>query len=221
MNAEPTPADLARELGVSRVRVLGFLRERWPGDAPGVGGRWRLTTAQVAEARAYFGDPHRTGRTSLANEVPIAGRYQDGWDWEGNVQAAVQCRLERDGWDVPRAPNTATREPGDDIRAERDGHVLVVEVKGYPPVGYADPRRVGEKKRTNPALQAHHWLADAVLHTLRIRGTRPEVSVAIALPENDRYRELVGEIAEPLRVVGIEVLFVTRDEVLAAVPGAV
>jgi hypothetical protein len=136
------------------------------------------------------------------------------------VQAAVARRLERDGWSILSTADTARRQRGDDIRAMKDGRELVVEVKGWPPSTYADPRRTGEVKRTNPTVQAHHWLATAILGSMRVLGTRPDTGVSIALPDHPRYRDLVGEIGQQLSALGIDIIWVTREDVLAVVPGA-
>jgi hypothetical protein len=229
VSTHPTPADLARELGVSGVRIRGFLRERYPADAPGSGGLWALSASQVEVVRAYF----RRDRRSVAPRAPVgaamAGEpvaYQAAWHWEGaawhwegNVQEAVRQLLVREGWVILSTADAARRSRGDDIRAIRDGITLVVEVKGYPSTTYADPRRQGEVKRTNPSLQAKHWLAEAVLRSIRTLGTQPETTVAIALPEHPRYWALLGEIAGSLERLGITVIVVSRDDVLAAVPG--
>ncbi len=58
------------------------------------------------------------------------------------------------GWRVLRVADTAMREGGTDIVAERDGQRLHVEVKGWPSTSYADPARAGEQKRTLPTVQA-------------------------------------------------------------------
>lgn len=216
MSVQLSPGDLARELGVSGIRVRGYLRERYPGDAPGRGALWQLSAAQVREVREYFagrGAPSaRRPPVSVAACVD-ADSYQGAWYWEGNVQEVIVRRLRRDGWRIVSTADAGAREQGDDIRAERERSILVVEVKGYPSQTYADPRRAGETKRTNPTLQAKHWLAEAILRSMRTLGTEPDVHVAIALPEFPRYRDLAREIAGSLARLGIELMWVTESEV--------
>jgi hypothetical protein len=211
-----TPADLAREFGVSGMRIRTYLRQRYPAQAPGRGGTWALSPAQVDVVRVQF-----TGRRSVRSSVrrndavtgpALAGTYRAAWYWEGNVQAAVVRQLEAEEWRIVRTADAGTRERGDDIRAEREGVTLVVEVKGYPPRRYADPARAAETKRTNPTVQAKHWLAEAIFRSLRTLGQEPDVRVAIAVPDFPRYRVLLDDVADPLVRLGIEVIVVAAPE---------
>ena len=226
MGAQPSPADLAREFGVTGMRMRGYLRERYPRDAPGKGGIWVLTQAQVDDVRRDFGgrrSPGRRGSPADASTPPEPGSYRAAWYWEGNVQAAVEVRLLADGWTIISRADTGAHQQGDDIRAIRGGTVMFVEVKGYPSRSYADSRRAGEVKPTNPTLQAHHWLAGAVLRSMRSLGAEPGVRAAIALPDFPRYRDLVVKIAVPLATLKMDVLWVSEADVrraLAATPAA-
>ncbi|MDQ3688662.1 MAG: XisH family protein [Chloroflexota bacterium] len=157
---------------------------------------------------------HRTTRSDpIAAGTPVAVRddLPTDWFWEGHVQSVMVAYLRSEGWTITAESNTAIRAQGDDIAAIKDGRRLVVEVKGYPSVGYRDPRRAGEVKRTNPTLQAKHWFADALLKLVRIRGKRPDVSAAMAFPDSPRYRSLVEETGDPLRQLGIGLYFVVPD----------
>lgn len=49
---------------------------------------------------------------------------------EGNVQSRVATHLAATGWSIIRVADTAQRERGVDIIAERAGQRLLVEVKG-------------------------------------------------------------------------------------------
>jgi hypothetical protein len=214
-----TPAVLARELGLSIPRIDGILHELFPRTPAQRYTRWDLTDDQADAVRARVG--RRTARSTLGL-VASAEPATSAWYWEGNVQAAIATHLARRGWQVIRVADTARKERGDDILARRDGRDLVIEVKGYPSVAYADPARVGEIKAAAPTLQAHHWLADAVLKSLRLRGTRPEADVAIGLPRLPRYERLLDEIAVPLRDLGVGVYLVDEDGSVAelAAPAA-
>ncbi|WP_197275111.1 hypothetical protein [Luteipulveratus halotolerans] len=77
-------------------------------------------------------------------------------------------------WRILSVANTASREHGTDIVAERDGKTVGVEVKGFPSRSYADPSRAHETKRAQPSTQAGHWYADAVLSAMRQRNRKPE-----------------------------------------------
>jgi len=170
----------------------------------------------VSDVYAAVGIERKTCNYHLccfARGSPVVGHgdVPSDWYWEGHVQTVMVSYLRREGWTVTAESNTAIRARGDDIAATRDGRQLVVEVKGYPSVGYRDPRRDGEVKRTNPALQAKHWFADALLKLVRIRGTRSQWAAAMAFPEAPRYRSLIEETREPLRKLGIGLFIVFAD----------
>jgi hypothetical protein len=204
-----TPRELAEELGRSVVRVNGILHELYPRAAGDRYARWQLSAEQVQAVRDRFG---RTGVQKAAESGrPAADGSRDAWFWEGNVQARVVGHLAAQGWQVIRVADTSRRERGDDILARRDGRELVVEVKGYPSAGYADPRRFAETKPTPATLQAQHWVADALFKALRLRGLRTDVQVAIAFPRFPRYERLLSEIGGSLHVLGIGVFLVDED----------
>jgi hypothetical protein len=127
---------------------------------------------------------------------------------ESEVVDAVVRYLAASGWSIRAVADARRKERGDDIRAERDGITLVVEAKGYPSHAYADPRRVNEKKRTHPSLQAKHWLSNALLTAMQTLGTRPGTKVAIAMPRTARYDALIAAIEDPLAQLGVGVLLV-------------
>jgi hypothetical protein len=81
------------------------------------------------------------------------------WSWEGNVQSRVATHLAATGWSIVRVADTAGREQGVDIVAERDEQRLLAEVKGWPSTTYAHGERVGQPKPTRPSTQAAIWLS--------------------------------------------------------------
>ena len=93
------------------------------------------------------------------------------WFWEGNVVDALALGLEEKGWTILSKANTRTKQQGVDIRASKDGRILLVEVKGYPSKEYRDPRRASEQKRTNPTNQAQQWYSHALLKAVRLKRT--------------------------------------------------
>lgn len=218
---KPSPEVLARELHTTGRCVRGFLRERFPRPATELGARWALTEEQVAEVRRRLsgvsgGRLTRSATTATRQRRTETGTspvrpYRKEWYWEGNVQATVRRYLESEGWMIVSEANSATKEAGDDICAARNGRTLVVEVKGYPSAGYADPRRVGEVKPTNPTSQAKHWFAEALLRSLRTIGTRRDVLVMMAFPAKPRYQSLLIETGLVLKRLGITVFFVQDD----------
>lgn len=111
-------------------------------------------------------------------------------------------------------PNGEHRDqgPGIDIVAERGTERLGIEVKGYPTRGtYADPRRAGEVKRTNPATQARHWYSQAVLAAMRLRTHHPTWQSVIAFPDFPTYKRLWADTRTSLRAADIQVWFISRD----------
>lgn len=142
---------------------------------------------------------------SDAQATPDGG---EEWHSEANVQAALVAALAGSGWRVLSVANTATKERGVDVIAERDGRTVGVEVKGFPSRNYADPRRAGEAKRTAPSIQAGHWYAQAVLAAMRLHGKEPGWRSVIALPDFPRYRDLYAGTSTSLTSAGIEVWWV-------------
>ena len=78
-------------------------------------------------------------------------------------------------------------------------------------IGMADPRRAGELQPTQPATQARHWYAQAVLKCMLIRDEQPDLDAAIALPDVPTYRSLFQRTKTSLHRAGIDVLFVAGD----------
>jgi hypothetical protein len=108
--------------------------------------------------------------------------------------------------------DTAVKAHGDDIRAHRDGRVLRIEVKGWPSKDrYADPRRAGEVKRTQPSTQAGHWYSQALLRALRSLNAHPGEEVAIGLPDWPRFRSLISATLTPLRQLAVGIYLVRPD----------
>lgn len=134
----------------------------------------------------------------------------DDWAWEGNVQSRVVTHLAGTGWKIVAVADTARREQGMDIVAERDGTRLLVEVKGWPSKTYARGERAGQPKPTQPSTQAGIWFAEG-LTTLIRRGAGPGVQLALGLPDKQRYRSLLGQANWALRRLEITVYLVSAD----------
>ena len=133
------------------------------------------------------------------------------WPWEGAVQRMVVDELAHRGAAIESQADTAARERGTDVVAVLDGRRVHVEVKGWPGREYADPRRAGETKRTQPTVQAAQWFAGALSSALKLRQAHPHDRVVVAFPDFPRYRTLHVERAHPLRLLGIEVWFVAES----------
>lgn len=89
--------------------------------------------------------------TRSTEGAPSRRRHR-AWNWEGHVQKTVAGHPGASGWRILATADTATREAGVDIHAERDGVELVVEVKGYPRAGAASAN-----------TQARHYVGGALL----------------------------------------------------------
>jgi hypothetical protein len=115
--------------------------------------------------------------TPLQLENPSGPR---AWSWEGNVQAKVVAFLAHDGWMIRRVANTATREAGRDIEAERDGVTLWVTVKGFP----------SNAKKGLAPTQARLWFASALFDVVLWRNESPTAQIVVALPTFLTYQRL-------------------------------
>ena len=154
--------------------------------------------------------PHADG-SDIAGPVTAMPPCEGDWHTEARVQAMLIKHLHREGWGIVRSADTARRERGIDIEATRGTETVAVEVKGFPGRNYADPRRAGEKKRTQPSTQAKVWYGGAILAAMIARTQRPGVRVVIAFPDFPRYRELYRQTARQLQRCEIELWWVTRE----------
>lgn len=169
---------------------------------------------------------HRDGSASVAIQLPAGGSAQreatapgDGpWHTEARVQAALVSTLVADGWHIVSEADTATKERGIDVVASRGGMVAGVEVKGFPTTTYADPRRSGEVKPTQPSTQAGHWYSQAVVAAMRLRTRHPEFLSVIALPDYPRYRTLFSETRSSLDASGIHLWWVHASGAVEGLP---
>jgi hypothetical protein len=133
------------------------------------------------------------------------------WFWEGNIVSALAQHLAGKGWAIESRADTYSRQRGIDLRASKNGVILLVEAKGYPSKSYRDPRRADETKSTNPTNQAEKWYSHALLKVLRLQTSHPQAKVALAFPDFPRYRTLFAETKLGLEKLGIAMLLVNAD----------
>jgi len=133
------------------------------------------------------------------------------WFWEGNVVNALAHSLAGKGWKIESQADTRSKERGVDLRASREGRILLVEAKGYPSTTYRDPLRADEKKPTNPTNQAQKWYSHALLKVLQLQTEYPQAKVALAFPDFPRYETLFRETKLGLDKLGVAVLMVTSS----------
>jgi hypothetical protein len=147
----------------------------------------------------------------VVDSATVTSAREGDWHAEARVQAMLISHLQREGWKITRSADTAGRERGIDIEATRGTETVAIEVKGFPGRNYADPRRVGEKKRAQPSTQAKGWYGRAILAAMIVQTQRPNVRAAIAFPDFPRYRELYRQTARQLQKCEIELWWVTRE----------
>lgn len=133
------------------------------------------------------------------------------WHWEGNVQEVFVDHLRAEGWEIQSTSDTASREQGADIVARLGDRRLVVEVKGFPTDTYARGPRAGQHKPTNPATQARHWFAGALLTVALASDAHPSADVVMVFPAFDTYRSLVARTSRSLAAMKIAVYLVAED----------
>lgn len=92
------------------------------------------------------------------------------WYWEGNVQNKVVEFLDRHGFTIRSAANTASKESGKDIVCTTpSGNELWISVKGYP--------------ESSANTQARHWFSQAIFDLILYRGEDPNAELALAFPD--------------------------------------
>jgi Holliday junction resolvase len=122
------------------------------------------------------------------------------WSWEGNVQEVFVRFLTEGGWSIVSTADTATRQQGPDVVARRDGHELIVEVKGYP-----------ETMKASVNTQARHYVGSALLTALLSWAEHPNSKAGLVFPDVRTYRKLCQRLRPPLERLGISVWFVHED----------
>lgn len=128
--------------------------------------------------------------------------YERLWHWEGNVQATLVRHLMENTYRIIRVAETASRETGKDIVAiAPTGQELWISVKGYPKGTI----------RTNPATQARHWFAHAFYDLFVWHGDKPEVALALGLPDFPTYRHMSRRVALGLRLIRASLFWVFQD----------
>jgi len=108
----------------------------------------------------------------------------DLWFWEGNIQSVVVNYLVSQGYSIKSVADTASKQTGVDIVAQRDGKSLWVSVKGYPK---------GTEK-TNPSTQSAHWFTHGIFDIIKYREKNKDLELALAIPDFPRYRNLAENI---------------------------
>lgn len=152
--------------------------------------------------------------------TPDSGDTHLEWHWEGNIQAAMVSYLASERWAIKSVANTAAREHGVDILADKDGHRIAVEVKGYPSLYYVRGPKQGERKKTAPPLQARVWYSDLLLSTMLLLNEGKHDQVVMCLPAVGTYESLVDRTKQSLERLGVVVVFVDDRDAVSTIVGA-
>ena len=126
--------------------------------------------------------------------VPAEGDPASEWHTEENTQRLLVEWLAGEGWTIVRTANTATREHGLDVVAERDGQRLGVEVKGYPSRFYVAGPKKGQVKTSTPKEQAKKWYA----HLTRDFASHPLAAKAQGAARRLELEGKVFDLAGPV-----------------------
>jgi hypothetical protein len=133
------------------------------------------------------------------------------WPWEGAVQAVFASVLTAHGWSLRSVADTASKQRGVDVLADKAQRRLGAEVKGWPSRGYADPRRAEEAKRTQPTTQASHWFAQALMKAVMLRDSHDDHESLVVLPDHRRYRDLAAKTRTGRAGAAVHVVLLEDD----------
>jgi hypothetical protein len=118
------------------------------------------------------------------------------WFYEGNVSKHIVDFLEKSKYNVIKHNSNKISDRGIDIIAELNGNTELIEVKGYPTEYYTKGDKKGQKKPTNPKLQAKHWFSEAILSSVFNYADIKYKNkvIALGLPFFPRYKELIEKV---------------------------
>lgn len=146
----------------------------------------------------------RCGRVKTVSQPGLAeGAEADRpWHWKDNVAARVADFLVVQGYRVHPTADASPKHRHADIAAARNGETLWVTVKGYPE---------GSSKKGATA-QGRHWFSAALLDVVRYHTERPDVALAVGLPDGfTTYLELAAEVAWLQNAVPFQFLWVAEN----------
>jgi len=161
---------LEKEGFVKRVVVNGKIHNFWTET-------YYTTTATQPLSK-------KISQISPKQKQPTDVPKSSHWFWEGNVQSKVISFLVSQKYLIRSVADTASRQTGIDIMAEKEGKKLWVSVKGYPQ---------GTEK-TNASTQSRHWFKHAIFDIIEYRERDKEAFLAVAFPDFPSYRNLSKKI---------------------------
>jgi Holliday junction resolvase len=136
-------------------------------------------------------------------------REDDAWLGEQETQVRLVRWLEADGWRI--TDQHVGHQHGVDVTAERGGTTMVIEVKGHPQDRLIAGEGKGQVRVYHPAAQARTYFANALHAALTMSQKDRRHLIAIALPDKDRYRNMVEMTRSPLERLGIGVYLVPQS----------
>ena len=179
----------AREAETTWQRVKGHNGHRWN---------------EIADALAVEAKGSANPTTAADPPEMRAEEADTDWFWEGNVQNAVVTFLRSEGWRIVGTADTASKQRGVDILADKEGRTLIVEVKGWPK----------DRGRTAPTNQAYQWFAHALRSVALLPNDYPDAELALAFPDTARYRKLSERSRWMLDRLGVGLYLVAQNGVV-------
>jgi len=141
---------------------------------------------------------------------------EDDWFYESRIQLVIKESLISDGWNLLKESVTSLRETGPDLFMEKNSEKLRIEVKGWPSNNYVKGKNKGQKKKTNPAIQARHWFGEALLTLILAKCIDPKLKIAMGLPIKKTYETKWKEIEWLRDKLGLEVYWVSEQGIVPA-----
>ena len=119
----------------------------------------------------------------------------------------------KEGFKIIKKADTHRRERGPDILAKKNSVLRQVAVKGYPSDKYTQDclgGKKGEEKRTDPRLQAKHWLAEAIFEIINVKSQNSKLEIAVGLPKFQLYQDNIKKLEWFIKKMGLYIYFVDR-----------
>lgn len=150
-------------------------------------------TKAVWRGRAVCSSCARVKAVTALKEQPAPPPFDattKPWYWEGNVQERIVEWMRAQGYAIDSSADTASRQQGVDIIArEPNGREVWVSVKGYFDAGAPTP----------PPMKARHSFAAAVFDLILYHSERPEIILALGLPDGTATYATLAARIEPFR----------------------